>query len=953
MRLATLAVALVVVSLVGRAQEPVFRAGVDLVTVDAIVVDNDGRPVTGLTADDFILTVDGKPRGIDAFELVAVRATETAADRRLPDVSSNDVAEPARVILLVVDRSNLRLGDGRAALDGLKGLIDNLAPRDRLGLVTLPGGGPTIQPTSDHSAVLAALTRIRGTDAQQIDPLLTMTISEALRIDRHIPGATTRVLERNCSGAGQTRPGEEDEFVGGTGRVTPFEQCRMRVEATAGRMVRETRATNLDTLAAMDSVLDSLRDVDARKTIVYLSNGVVFDTEIQGRLRQVGSKVAAAGATFYAIQIYSTPMDATTSGLSPDWDEDRRARADGLDYLAGVSGGALFRPVAGLGITAARIARETSARYAIGFQVLAAERDGKQHSIKVALRRERGVTVRHRTEFVAEPRARRFGRGPETLSAALSAPVMLPAVPIRVATTLVPDGSAQPKVLMAAAVGASALSGRYARTRLAYEVLDSDGRRYGETEEVDAVTPLYTVALRLRPGRYRVKVAAKDSEGRIGSVEHPFEVTPTPAQGLHIGGALLFRDTGEASTPTLLVDVPEGERAIGVHVFVHGAQAAAMDGIGANVEVTHVDEQVSRFNGPMAVTCDKVGTGCEFDTSFAAARWPAGRYRADVVVLKAGSPIGHAVRTFDVVAGPRVDAPATTTTTTASPAAPRSAVLDAVLSRATTYADSYATRAVSTVSEERYVQAIVDSPLIDRAEALSWRERQEEARKRTPGVAARRQIAADMLMVKSDAGFLVPYRDVAAVDGRPVKDRDARAMQLFTSGGVPSTATLRKITEEGARYNLGNVRRTVNIPTMALLVLHPKHVARFDFELAGSERVDGVDTTVVRFSEKRTPTFIHTGRGDDVFSNGRLWVAADGSVRQSAFHVEERESGIRIRLEVTYRDVPSLGLLLPAEMRETYTNVPGDRLRSIEGRATYQNFRVFTVTTSEGAADVR
>ena len=103
---------------------------------------------------------------------------------------------------------------------------------------------------------------------------------------------------------------------------------------------------------------------------------------------------------------------------------------------------------------------------------------------------------------------------------------------------------------MAAAVGASALTGRYARTRLAYEVLDGDGRRYGETEEVDAVTPLYTVALRLRPGRYRVKVAAKDAEGRIGSVEHPFEVTPPPAEGIHVGGALLFRDTGETSTPS-------------------------------------------------------------------------------------------------------------------------------------------------------------------------------------------------------------------------------------------------------------------------------------------------------------------------------------------------------------------------------------------------------------------
>ena len=953
MRLATLAVALVVVSLVGHAQEPVFRAGVDLVTVDAIVVDKDGRPVTGLTPDDFILTVDGKPRAIDAFELVAVRTTDAPADRRLPDVSSNDVAEPGRLIFLVIDRNNMRLGEGRAPLDGLKALVENLSPRDRLGLVTLPGGGPMMQPTSDHGAVLEALGRVRGLEAQYPDPTLAMTISEALRIDRHVPGAVNKVVERNCVGAGQAAL-EEVVPDAISGRLTAVGQCQLRIQSAAGAIVREVRARNNASLAAMDALLDSLRDVEARKTIVYVSDGLVFDQDVQGLLRLFGSRVAAAAATFYAIQLHVPAVDATVVGIPMDVEEDRNIRADGLFYLAGITGGALFRPSAGLGLVAARIARETSARYAIGFQVLASERDGKRHDIKVALRRERGVTVRHRTEFTAEPRSRRFGKVPETLAAALSAPVMLPAVPIRVATTLVPDGSMQPKVLMAAAVGASALTGRYARTRLAYEVLDGDGRRCGETEEVDAVTPLYTVALRLRPGRYRVKVAAKDSEGRIGSVEHPFEVPTPPAEGIQVGGALLFRDSGEASTPTLLVDVPEGERAIGVHVFVHGAHAA-MDGIGANVEVTHLDEQVSRFNGPMAVTCDKVGTGCELDASFSTSRWPAGRYRADVAVLKGGSPIARTVRTFDVVAvaGAETPAPTTATTTTAMPAAPRPAVLESVLSRATAYADSYATRAVSTVSEERYVQAIVDSPLIDRAEALSWRENQDEARKRTPGIAARRQIAADMLMVKSDAGYLVPYRDVATVDGRPVKDRDTRAMQVFTTGGAPSTATLRKITEEGARYNLGNVRRTVNVPTMALLVLHPKHIARFDFELAGSERIDGVETTVVRFSEKRTPTFIHTGRGDDVFSNGRLWVAADGSVRQSAFLVEERESGIRIRVEVTYRDVPTLGLLLPAEMRESYTNVPGDRLRSIEGRATYQNFRVFTVTTSEGAADIR
>ena len=45
----------------------------------------------------------------------------------------------------------------------------------------------------------------------------------------------------------------------------------------------------------------------------------------------------------------------------------------------------MFRPISGLGVVAERIARETSARYAIGFQVLATERDGKRQQATVTL----------------------------------------------------------------------------------------------------------------------------------------------------------------------------------------------------------------------------------------------------------------------------------------------------------------------------------------------------------------------------------------------------------------------------------------------------------------------------------------------------------------------------------------------------------------------------------------
>jgi len=65
-----LLLAALAVSVRSQSQRSTFRAGVDLVQVDVSVLDKERRPVRGLTAADFTLLEDGKPRTIAAFSAV-------------------------------------------------------------------------------------------------------------------------------------------------------------------------------------------------------------------------------------------------------------------------------------------------------------------------------------------------------------------------------------------------------------------------------------------------------------------------------------------------------------------------------------------------------------------------------------------------------------------------------------------------------------------------------------------------------------------------------------------------------------------------------------------------------------------------------------------------------------------------------------------------------------------
>ena len=126
-----------------RAQQPVFRAGVDLVKVTATVTDGNGHSINGLTKDDFLVSDDGKAQEIVTF----------SSDR--PPVSLG--------MLLDVSASmtDERLATARAAIDHF--IFDLLGKEDELFLLEFAARGRMLQTwTRDRDTFSRALSGVKG-----------------------------------------------------------------------------------------------------------------------------------------------------------------------------------------------------------------------------------------------------------------------------------------------------------------------------------------------------------------------------------------------------------------------------------------------------------------------------------------------------------------------------------------------------------------------------------------------------------------------------------------------------------------------------------------------------------------------------------------------------------------------------------------------------------------------
>jgi len=259
--------------------------------------------------------------------------------------------------------------------------------------------------------------------------------------------------------------------------------------------------------------------------------------------------------------------------------------------------------------------------------------------------------------------------------------------------------------------------------------------------------------------------------------------------------------------------------------------------------------------------------------------------------------------------------------------------LRVVMARAGAYVAKYQQDFSLLVADERYVQEIADAT-----------KGPANGAPRTPGGAGAatetRVLVSEFALVRvedADRTLWLAFRDVVEVDGRAVRDRQERLRRLFLAPPADALAQARAIAFESARYNIGDMVRTVNVPTLALEFLETAAQKRSRFRKIGEDTAEGERAWVVSFEERARPALIKTHGGRDVKTKGLVWIdPGTGRILRTELD-PQLHRGRASRIATTYAPDERLQLWVPVEMKEVYEM----ESRTLTGTATYTNFRRF------------
>jgi hypothetical protein len=274
---------------------------------------------------------------------------------------------------------------------------------------------------------------------------------------------------------------------------------------------------------------------------------------------------------------------------------------------------------------------------------------------------------------------------------------------------------------------------------------------------------------------------------------------------------------------------------------------------------------------------------------------------------------------------------------------PSDAALEELLARARQSSVAFLDELSNVVAEERYVQdSSAFLPVVPIPGLMRTGRGALPAMSAPSTTAKHRELRSDFLIDKSISNQLQPFRDVFEVDGVPIRDREQRLAKVFFDKKGDSAARAKEIAEEGARYNLGSVERTINHPLFGLMYLDNAERDRVRFTLGKTDRIAGVAVRIIEFVEEGRPTIVRGPPGEAMPAFGRFWIEAEtGRLVKAEVRIERKD--VKANLTTDFRADERLGINVPSEMHERYELVDS----TVSGVATYSRFRRFGVESKE------
>lgn len=560
--------------------QPVFRTEAELVIVDAVVLDPEGRPVTDLRQSDFEILDEGDPQQIRLFQTIstapAASIAAPGAPRRYPYSTNVGLdARPTRAFVLFFDDVHLTQAEGDRAKAAMTRFIDTeLRDGDLVSLVApgralrwharMPEGRAELARivASLRGAFLPDLSSERMSDYEAYRIHVFSDEAVAEQVDRR--WKNFRVLGREPTDL-SSDPGFRPENRGGNIGI-----IRQDIAIRAAAVYGQAAARNRATLLSLERTLEGLAAVRGRKSVVLLSPGFIEDQE-RRESRQVIAAARRSNVALYFVDArglvggspfgqaqFGSPLDSRDVGAAQ---ADITLGAEGAETLSAQTGGFSVRNQNDLGSALERISRESQVYYMLGYQPKEPGRPGSFRRLQVKVRRPDVEVRARRGYFVGSPDrdpADRSAAGlTDELERATDSPYELSAIPVRTAAYVFGDaGDGKAVALIAVEADLRAFQFEPREGRLV-DILDlrmaTTHQDTGLTEryerQVEMTFPLATrfsadawhnlaQEFNLAPGRYQARVAVRDrASGRIGAVTHDFEV---PAlEGLRITTPIL------------------------------------------------------------------------------------------------------------------------------------------------------------------------------------------------------------------------------------------------------------------------------------------------------------------------------------------------------------------------------------------------------------------------------